>query len=272
MVTIVDTALEWAFSGERMSSEVSRKPIIIFDTSGINNLAAEKDLKALAAGLRAAYHIRLTGSNIEEIAATTKPEDREKLLNACQLLLSSGDCIDPFNWVIEKHVAAFDRYSKEYIWWRINVVNPEIAKEIVERTFFDDELAGQSRQMANESKQSFESIFCSMRAGFDEIFAKGTERPSTFAEFVSRLQKPGGAFWIGYAHMFYARNASAEPEESTLRDFANRCPPFLMMVMAAVKAQYERAIVKNPKGRKRAGRLAECLHGDVPCGGRYWAS
>jgi Tol biopolymer transport system component len=59
-----------------MSSEVSRKPIIIFDTSGINNLADEKDFKALAAGLRTAYHTRLTGSNIEEIAATTKPEDR----------------------------------------------------------------------------------------------------------------------------------------------------------------------------------------------------
>jgi hypothetical protein len=55
--------------------------------------------------------------------------------------------------------------------------------------------------------------------------------------------------------MFYARNVSAKPEEATLRDFANRCPPFLMMVMAAVKAQYERAIVKKPKGRKRAGRL-----------------
>ena len=92
-----------------MSSEVSRKPVIIFDTSGINNLADEKDFKALAAGLRTAYHTRLTGSNIEEIAATTKPEDRGKLLDRCQLLLSSGDCIDPFNWLVEKQVRAFDQ-------------------------------------------------------------------------------------------------------------------------------------------------------------------
>ena len=154
-----------------MSSEVSRKPIIIFDTSGINNLADEKDFKALTAGLRTAYHTRLTGSNIGEIAGTTKPEDRVKLLDTCQLLLSSGDCIDPFNWLVEKHVKAFDQHPKEYIWKRINVINPEIAKEIVERTFFDDELAGQSRQSAKESKQSFEDIFCSMRSRFDEIFA-----------------------------------------------------------------------------------------------------
>ena len=40
-----------------------------------------------------------------------------------------------------------------------------------------------------------------------------------------------------------------------MRDFAERCPPFQMMVMAAVKAQYERAIVEKPRGKKRAGRL-----------------
>jgi len=238
-----------------MSSEVSRKPIIIFDTSGISNLADEKDFRALAAGLRTAYHTRLTGSNIEEIAATTNAEDRGKLLDTCQLLLSSGDCIDPFNWLVEKHVKAFDQHPKDYVWKQINVLNPEIAKEIVERTFFDDELAGQSRQSAKESKQSFEDIFCSMRPDFDELFQNGTERPITFAEFVSILQKPGGAFWTGYGHKFYARNVSTEPEESKVRDFADRCPPFLMMVMAAAKAQYERAIVAKPKGKKRAGRL-----------------
>jgi len=241
--------------GERMSSEVSRKPIIIFDTSGINNLADEKDFKALAAGIRTAYHTRLTGSNIEEIAATTKPEDRGKLLDTCQLLLSSGDCIDPFNWIVEKHVKAFDQHPREYALNRINVLNPEIAKEIVERTFFDDQLARQSKQSAKESKQSFENVFCSMRPGFDEIFASGTERPNTLAAFVSILQKPGGAFWTGYAHKFYARNVGTNPEESKVRDFAGRCPPFLMMVMTAVKAQYDRAIAEKPKGRKRAGRL-----------------
>jgi hypothetical protein len=238
-----------------MSSEVSRKPIIIFDTSGINHLADEEDFNALAAGLRAGYHTRLTGSNIEEIAATTAAEDRGKLLDTCQLLLASGDCIDPFNWLVEKHVKAFDQHPKEYLWKRINVLNAEVAKVIVERTMFGDELAGQSKQSAKESKQSFEFIFCSMRAGFDEIFANGTKRPDTFEEFINILRRPGGAFWTAYANKFYARNVSTEPEESMVRDFTDRCPPFLMMVMATAKAQYERAIVEKPKGKRRAGRL-----------------
>jgi hypothetical protein len=37
-----------------------------------------------------------------------------------------------------------------------------------------------------------------------------------------------------------------------LRDFGDRCPPFLMMVLSAVMAQYKRAIVETPIKRKRA--------------------
>ncbi len=238
-----------------MSSEVSRKPILIFDTSGINNLADEQDCKALVAGITTAYHTRLTGSNIEEIAATASPKNRDKLLDTCQRLLSSGDCIDPFNWIVENHVKTFEERPTDYAWRKVNVVNSEIRKEIIERTFFDDGMARQSRDSAKESRQSFEDIFCSMRPGFDERFVSGTERPKTFAEFVQILQKPGGAFWAGYAHRFYARNVADQPDEAKLRDFGDRCPPFLMMVMAAAKAQYERAIVEKPKGKKRAKRI-----------------
>jgi hypothetical protein len=237
-----------------MSSEVSRKPVLIFDTSGINNLADERDYKALAAGITTAYHTLLTGSNIEEIAATTSSEDRDKLLDTCQRLLSSGDCIDPFNWIVENHVKAFEEPT-EYAWRRVNVVNGDIRKEIIGRTFFDDEMARQSRESAQESRKSFEDVFCSMRPGFDEIFANGTERPKTFAEFVTILQKPGGAFWTGYAQKFFARNVTDEPDEAKVRDFGDSCPPFLMMVMAAAKAQYERVIVEKPKGKKRAKRI-----------------
>jgi len=77
-----------------MSSEVSQKPILLFDTSGINKLTAENDFDALIAGLRTAYSTRISGSNISEIVATTKPDDRGKLLDSCQRLLASGECID----------------------------------------------------------------------------------------------------------------------------------------------------------------------------------
>ena len=53
---------------------VSRKPIAVFDTSVINLLTKEKEFPALAAGLTAAYSIRITGSNISELVATTESE------------------------------------------------------------------------------------------------------------------------------------------------------------------------------------------------------
>ena len=112
-----------------MSSEVSRKPIIIFDTSGVCNLADEADFRAIAAGIRTAYYTRLTGSNIAEIAATTEEDSRTKLLDACQTLLSSGDCIDPFNWLVEKQTKAFDQNPKPYDWKKINIRNKQFERD-----------------------------------------------------------------------------------------------------------------------------------------------
>jgi hypothetical protein len=234
---------------------VSRKPILALDTSAINMLAREKDFQALAAGLTTAYFTRLTGSNISELIATTKPERRVRFLDTCQRLLASGQCIDPFNWIVEKHTKAFDQNPKQYDWKTVNVGNRVIEQEIIQRTLFDDELARQEKEGAKKAKESFENMFCSMRPSFDGIFSKGTARPTTFTDFVKILQKPGGAFWTGYGHKFYSRNVEGEPDETRVRDFADHCPPFLMMVLAAVMAQSKRAIVETPRKKKRAGRV-----------------
>ena len=238
---------------------VSRKPILVFETSVINQLTSEKDFAALAAGLTAAYSMRLTGSNIEELVATTKSGRREQLFDTCQRLLASGECIDrcidPFNWIIEKHTVAFDQAPGEYDWKRLNIRNVELEQQIIRRSFFDNEMARQEKNSARLTKESFEDIFCSMRPGFDCIFSSGTQRPTTFASFVKILQRPGGAFWTGYGHMLYARSVKNEPDEGRIRDFANQCPPFLMMILAATMAQYKRAIVETPGKKRRAGRV-----------------
>jgi hypothetical protein len=91
--------------------------------------------------------------------------------------------------------------------------------------------------------------------------------PLTFADFVRILQKPGGAFYTGYGHKFYARNAAGELDEAKIRDFADRCPPFLMMVLAAVMAQYKRAIVETLKQKTRwaSGPTDVRLSAILPC-------
>lgn len=235
-----------------MSAQI---PILALDTSSINRLNADSEFTALAAGLKTGYHTRLNGSNIAEIAATQNAEKRERLLDTCQRLLIQGDCIDPFNWIVEKHTKRFDANPTGYDWKRVNVTNREFEKEVRDRGSLNDGMARREKTSAEESKKQFEELFCSMRPAFDEVFAKGTERPEKFADFVKVLQKPGGAFWTGYGHKFYARNVGTKPDEARVRDFADRCPPFLMMTLAAVMAQYERAIVSAPPPKKRAGRV-----------------
>jgi len=142
--------------------------------------------------------------------------------------LASGHCADPFNWIIEKQIQTFDRNPVAYDWKLVKVRSRAIEEEIIRRTVFDDEMARQERECATETNESFEHIFCSPRPAFDGMFANGTERPATFAEFARILQKPGGAFYSGYGIQFYARQASSEPDETRVREFAGRCPPFLL--------------------------------------------
>jgi hypothetical protein len=233
----------------------AQSPILALDTSSINRLTADPEFTVLMAGLKTGYYTRLNGSNIAEIAATQKAEKRGRLLDTCQRLLVQGDCIDPFAWIVEKQTKRFDSNPKDYDWKKVNVRNCVFEKEVRDRESLNDEMAQQEKASAEEAKKRFEDIFCSMRPGFDEIFSNGTERPETFADFVKVLQKPGGAFWTGYGHKFYARNVKDEPNEAKIRDFADRCPPFLMMILGAVMAQFKRAIVSTPPPKKRAGRV-----------------
>ena len=245
---------------EAVSSLAAQTPILALDTSSINKLTRDPESTPLMAGIKTGYHTRLTGSNLAEIAATQNSEGRHRLLDTCQRLLIAGDCIDPFSWIIEKHIKRFESNPKDYYWKRVIVRNRVFEKEIADRQSLSDEMAQQEKASAEEAKERFEDIFCSMRPTFNELFSNraehsGAERPQTFADFAKILQRPGGAFWTGYGRKFYARNVENEPDEAKLRDFAGRCPPFVMMVLAALMAQYERAIVSAPPKKKRAGRV-----------------
>src|SRR5579872_5030876 len=174
----------YTYCAQSRYSMVSRKPILTFDTSAINRLSNETDFNALAAGITTAYSTRLTASNISELVSTTASEKRDQLLNTCQRLLASGEGVDPFNWIIEKHTKAFEQNPTQYNWTNVNIRYPELEREIIRRTFIDDELARQERESARKTQGSFEDVFGSMRPGFDGVFSRGTERPARFADFV----------------------------------------------------------------------------------------
>ena len=87
-------------------------PVVIFDTSAINHLSKEQHYKGLVAALRHGFYTRVLATNFEEVAATVRSEERRALLvSVSRSLLAGGDCILPFNWLLEGHIEEFEKNS-----------------------------------------------------------------------------------------------------------------------------------------------------------------
>jgi hypothetical protein len=71
---------------------------IIFDTSAINALEADKDLVAITQSISVAYRIGLPETTLSEVIACPEEPKRKRLLEVCKRLLQSGHCIMPFQW------------------------------------------------------------------------------------------------------------------------------------------------------------------------------
>lgn len=96
-------------------------PVVIFDTSAINHLSKEQHCKGLVAALRHGFYTRVLATNFEEVAATVRSEERRSLLlSVSRSLLAGGDCILPFNWLLEGHIEEFEK-DPAYDWQKIAV-------------------------------------------------------------------------------------------------------------------------------------------------------
>jgi hypothetical protein len=230
-------------------------PVVIFDTSALNELADDRDSAFLTAGLTAGFAVRLTGTNVEEIAATSSADRRQRLLGICRRLLSAGDCILPHHLLVEKLIADFQK-AMPFEWESISMRFPEYEDEIARQEIINDQLAKEQRDHLRSSQSAFAKIFEEARPEFEKLYqGGGLKRPVTFRELVTRLQKRGGAFW-GLGIDFYKRLAKDRPDEPTIRKFIDDCPPFRALILAICVAEYERCIRDRKTGPSfRAGRL-----------------
>jgi len=232
------------------------KPTVIFDTSALNKLADDSESTSLLVGLRAGFTIRLTGTNVEEIAATSCAQRRQNLLNYCKRLLSEGDCIciGPHPLVLEALVKSFSGGTL-FDWRAVDVRLREYEEEIARQEIVDDELAKEQRDHARASQSEFVEVFGRPRPIFEDLFRGGAEtRPATFPDLVHRLQVKGGAFW-SFGKELYRGVAKSRPNEETIRKFFDECPPFRCIVLAICLAEYERCIREPNSGPSlRAGR------------------
>jgi hypothetical protein len=180
-----------------------RVPVVIFDTSAINHLSKEQHWKGLVAALGHGFYARVLATNFEEVAATVRSEERRNLLlSVSRAMLARGDCILPFNWLLEQHVEEFEK-NPAYDWQLVPVCPPSLVLVFLhDRKFFSDELAAQQLLHARQLQDDFEVPFDRIRPEFEEIFHRHDRRIDSFTEFLGVMFGTGGAYWAIAAELY----------------------------------------------------------------------
>src|ERR1035438_6432801 len=196
---------------------------LIFDTSAINKLREDKDCLAILSAIGFVFHIGISGTVISEVVATTDEAKREVLLSVLRRLLANGSGLMPMNWLIERQAKAYQHDPKGYDWKHLNIRVTAIENEIA-RPQFIHEVSAETRQENKEWDKRFLQIFRDADAAFQQLFIADQERPS-LKDVTEHLMGPGGAHREIGAGLF-ERATGSRPDEATIADFNQRCPPF----------------------------------------------
>ena len=233
------------------------KQTLSFDTSGINRLIDPRvDRTAALAAMQSAFHLRVTGTSVDEIIADPERSRRTEQLDVCKMLMRDGDVLLPFHELLRNHIVAFEGGSA-YSWRTVPFEASDYRREIALREITTDALSEEQLQHAVASAEEFETIYADARPHFDAIFERHTDRarPSV-EEVIEAFQQPDGSFWEMAARL-YERAYGHRPDESAMRNFVDLCPPFRTILYAMVLAQHDRVIAEKTDSElaKLAGRI-----------------
>lgn len=239
---------------------MSEKPIIVFDTSGLNRLAKDSDSKPLVAGLRVGYRVCLTAMSVDELLATKKIEDRRRFFDYCRQISPEGViCLAPAGLIIQKMVAVFS-HNPAFDWEKVTVCLKAYEDAIAryEDIVTDEKLSEEQRNFAKKTTDIFEDWFRNLRPELQAIYRNAGHEPHAYADVLKYSQEEGKVFW-GFAKELYRsaqewnaapdgpnRSEEAErmpePDDETIKRFVEACPPFRCVVLAFVLTWYDRSV------------------------------
>lgn len=233
------------------------KQTLSFDTSGINRLIDSRVEPAITlAAIQCAFHLRLTGTSVDEIIADPEPSRRTRQLDVCKTLMRDGDVLLPFHEMLRNHIVAFES-GRAYDWRAVPFEASDYRREIALREITTDSLSEEQLKHAIVSAAEFETIYNDARPHFDAIFERYSDRARpTVEEVLEAFQQPGRSFWEMAARL-YERACGHSPDEDAMRKFVDLCPPFRTILYAMILAQHDRVIAeKTDRERARlAGRV-----------------
>src|SRR5882724_749108 len=140
---------------------------LILDASGLNHLADDPERPSLLAGITSGYFPRITSTNIEEIAATVGAQRKRELLDVCQALLATGECINAYHEITTDMIRDFDR-GGPFDWRQLPVRFHAAEREVIRREIIcDEKLAVEQGIELKANDKVFKSIFTDARPHFD---------------------------------------------------------------------------------------------------------
>ncbi len=220
-------------------SVADNREILTFDTSGVNVLAKEPDSAGMAERLGAKYFIRLTEANLAELVATKDSIFRAILVETCQRLLNSGDCIGPHHWIIEQQVKTHAQGSARFNWHEAPVCVKALEEEIRKPRFLDDdEVAAESREGSSRADKQFKQLFRDAREKFP---IPPKERIQITLQDVVELSLMDKSHWA-MASNIYKRFSGVRLSEPEIREFVGLCPPFNALMLSSCIAHFHGSV------------------------------
>jgi hypothetical protein len=241
------TDISESFGGRHTS-----RPILIFDTSGINRLADDSESKILAAGLQSSFFVRVTESSLSEILATPDPTRRKHLLDCLKRLCSGGECIVPYQWVIERLIRHFTNRPTSFDWRKVPVRCRQYEAEITRQQIINEELAAKQWQQARILRKQFDDIYKKIQVNLEPLLNDPANQRPSIGEFIETSKR---SIWT-LGTILYDGFARKPCDEDVLQSFYRLCPPFRTLLIALLMAGYERCVRDIKRDQSyRAGRM-----------------
>jgi len=213
---------------------------LIFDTSAINALADDPDSAAITASLGAGYRVGITETVISEVIADPDVARRTGRFDLMKRLLGAGNCLMPFNWIIEEQAKSYVRGPSAYEWKRLDVRLRMGEEEIVRQEFIHS-LSDETLLNQRDWENGFKAIFENARPAFQRIFEDEAGPRPSLQKVTSILLGDGGAH-LSIGSTLVEAASGARLEEAQVKDFIERCPPFKALLVALCVAQYDRCV------------------------------
>src|SRR6201999_2670152 len=124
------------------------------------------NLNSLVEALKASFFVRLTGTNVSEIAATPDSKRRTSLLDLCRTL--ADDYLSPYHWITNNLIAAYKLDPVVFDWWNVPAESPELQEELMRIETFDDVLAQAQRKDHKNLNQNFKRLFTTGRKALEK--------------------------------------------------------------------------------------------------------